>query len=155
MTATNHRDPANRTVSLLTGEDISRFAQGRHTRLYDRLGSHPGNGGASSGAYFATWAPEAESVTVIGEFNGWDPGVDPMRPVGTSGIWEGYVADARRGDLYKYRIVPRRGGYPFDKADPLAGWAEGRPGTASRVWSPSYEWDDGSWMAERQSPHLA
>ncbi|MCY4369638.1 MAG: 1,4-alpha-glucan branching protein GlgB [bacterium] len=151
MTATNHRDPVNRTVSLLTGEDISRFAQGRHTRLYDRLGSHPRNGGASSGAYFATWAPEAEAVTVIGEFNGWDPGVDPMRPVGTSGIWEGYVAGARRGDLYKYRIVPTRGGHPFDKADPLAGWAEGRPGTASRVWSPSYEWDDASWMAERQS----
>lgn len=151
MTATTHRDPGSRKVSLLADEDITRFAEGRHTRLYERLGSHPVDRRASSGVYFATWAPEAQAVSVIGEFNRWDPGTDPMRLVGTSGIWEGYVPGARRGDLYKYRIVPRNGGRRFDKADPLAGWAEGRPGTASRVWSPSYEWGDDHWMAERAS----
>ena len=151
MTAANHRDPAIRSVSLLTGEDIRLFAEGRHTRLYERLGSHPISLRGSEGTYFATWAPEAGAVSIIGEFNGWDPAADPMRCLGSSGIWEGYVGGACRGDLFKYRIAPRHGGFERDKADPFAGWAEGRPGTASRVWSTAYEWGDEDWMADRRA----
>ena len=151
MTATIHRDPSAQMVSPLTGEDVRLLVEGRHTRLYERLGSHPVCTEGSGGVYFATWAPEAEAVSIIGEFNRWRPTADPMRRLGGAGVWEGYVSGARRGDLYKYRIVPRHGGCGFDKADPLAGWAERRPGTASRVWSPSYEWGDESWMAGRES----
>ena len=145
MTATTRRSLAS---SPLTDEDIRLFAEGRHTRLYELLGSHPMHVEGSGGARFATWAPEAESVSVIGEFNTWDPAANPMKPR-EGGVWEGFVESARRGDNYKYRIVSPEGRW-LDKADPYAGWAEDRPGTASRVWSPSYEWGDGGWMAERK-----
>ena len=150
MAGTIHLEPAGR-IAQLTGEDVRLFSEGRHIRLYERLGAFPAQGEGSGGVYFATWAPDAEAVSVIGEFNGWDPAAHSMHPNETGGIWEGYVAEARPGDLYKYRITPGREGSGFDKADPFAGRAEGRPGTASKVWRPTYEWGDERWMAERRS----
>lgn len=145
-----YSDRNSERVSLITGEDLELLAEGRHTRLYQRLGAQPIRKREGGGACFATWAPQARSVSVIGEFNAWDTGSHPMYPLGDSGIWEGYVATARRGDLYKYRITSQSGG-EFDKADPLAGWSESRPGTASRVWAPYYEWNDRAWMEDRGS----
>ncbi len=138
------------SASPITGEDLQLLARGRHSRLYERMGSLPVRNPDGGGVYFAVWAPQARSVSVIGGFNGWNPDSDPMNPLDESGVWEGHVASARRGDLYKYRIASTSGAQ-FDKADPLAGWAEPHPGTASRVWDTSYRWNDEAWMEDRGS----
>ena len=140
-----------RRITLLSDDDLWLFAEGRHTRLHEHLGSHPMDIGGSPGAYFATWAPEAAQVSVIGDFNAWDPDAHPMQPVAGSGIWECPVVGARRGDRYKYRIVSRHGIPLADKADPFGAWTERQPGTASRVWSPDYRWGDGEWMEKRSA----
>lgn len=142
-------DPPSPRLSLLSDDDLRLFAEGRHTRLYERLGAHPTEDGGSPGVYFATWAPKAAEVSVIGDFNGWDPDAHPMHPVAGSGIWERPVVGARRGDRYKYRIVSRHGRASGEKADPFGAWTEPRPGTASRVWAPHYRWGDDEWMLER------
>ena len=144
-------DPVSHRPSLLTEEDLWLFAEGRHTRMYERLGSHPIGIGGSEGVYFATWAPEADAVSVMGDFNGWDPSAHPMRPVGRSGIWECSIIGARRGHHYKYRIGPRNGQPPGEKSDPYAAWTERRPGTASRVWTPLYRWGDAEWLEGRSA----
>src|SRR5262245_4191612 len=103
-------------------------------------------------ARFAVWAPNAQRVAVIGDFNRWDAKAHPLapRPDGT-GIWEADVAGVGRGHAYKYRIESRYGGYRVDKADPFAFYAEAPPLTASRAWTLDYEWGDGEWMANRRS----
>ena len=136
-------------ITLLSEEDLWLFAEGRHTRLYDRLGSHPMDMAGVPGVYFATWAPEAAEVSVIGDFNGWDPDSHPMQPIADSGIWECPVVGADRGDRYKYRIVSRHGTSALEKADPFGAWTERRPGTATRVWGQDYRWGDDEWMEER------
>lgn len=143
--------PSTRRITLFSEEDIQLFAEGLHTRLYERLGAHVVDIGGSPGAYFATWAPEAAEVTVMGDFNGWDPGAHPMVPIADSGIWECPAAGAVAGDRYKYRIVSRHGGPAREKADPFGAWAERRPGTASRVWAPDYRWGDDEWMETRSA----
>jgi len=133
--------------SLLTDYDIYLFRRGEHFRLYRKLGAHLEEGGAR----FAVWAPNASRVSVIGTFNDWDPSAHPLRPrEDGSGIWEGFVEGVRKGDLYKYRVVSRYGGYTADKADPFAFFCEVPPGTASVVWDLEYEWGDGDWMRERK-----
>ena len=133
--------------SLLTDYDIYLFRRGEHFRLYRKLGAHLKEGGAR----FAIWAPNASRVSVIGTFNDWDPSAHPLRPrEDGSGIWEGFVEGVRKGDLYKYRVVSRYGGYTADKADPFAFFCEVPPGTASVVWDLEYEWGDGDWMRERK-----
>jgi 1,4-alpha-glucan branching enzyme len=136
-------------VSLLTEYDFHLFNEGGHFRLYEKLGAHPLDGGGAPGAYFAVWAPNARSVSVIGDFNDWDPGAQPLRPCGQSGIWEGFARGATPGALYKYHIVSQHGGYMVDKADPLAVATEPPPGTASRLWDLAYRWGDDAWMAEQ------
>src|SRR5262249_17867164 len=108
-------------------------------------GAHPGVDGTS----FAVWAPNAESVSVIGDFNGWQPSRHPLRPRASSGIWEGFVAGVKRGARYKYHVASRLNGYRVDKADPFAFHDEVPPKTASVVWSLEYDWNDGEWMATR------
>ncbi|MFN3285070.1 MAG: 1,4-alpha-glucan branching protein GlgB [bacterium] len=125
--------------------DLYLFREGTHTRLYEKLGAHPEEGGTR----FAVWAPNAAAVRVMGDFNGWDPEADPLEPLSDSGIWVGVVRSARAGHRYKYRVVPRGGAPPLDKADPFAFWSEPPPGNASVVWDLSYTWGDGAWMAER------
>jgi 1,4-alpha-glucan branching enzyme len=132
---------------MISDQDLYLFHEGTHARLYDKLGSHLQPGG---GARFAVWAPNAHAVSVIGEWNGWNPGADPLhvRPDG-SGIWEGAAHGAVHGQAYKYRIWSRHRGYVVDKADPFAFHAEHPPATASRIWSIENTWNDGAWMGAR------
>jgi 1,4-alpha-glucan branching enzyme len=129
----------------MTDDDLYLFNEGSHFRLHDKLGAHPG----PEGTAFAVWAPNAERVSVIGDFNGWNPDAHPLIPRGTSGIWEGFVPEARVGSVYKYRIVGRGGVYRGDKADPLAVLAEVPPKTGSVIWDLAYDWEDGDWMRDR------
>ncbi|HEX7099255.1 MAG TPA: 1,4-alpha-glucan branching protein GlgB [Acidimicrobiia bacterium] len=131
--------------TLLTDHDIYLWNEGSHFRLYEKMGAQLAPG--REGAYFAVWAPNADSVSVIGDWNGWDPGADPLRPVGSSGVWAGFVPDARATHSYKYRVT--NGSYQVDKADPFAFHHETPPRTASKVWDMSYEWDDEEWMRTR------
>ncbi|MDD3652519.1 1,4-alpha-glucan branching protein GlgB [Immundisolibacter sp.] len=134
----------------LTEHDIYLFREGSHTRLYQKLGAHPCREDDHDGVRFALWAPNAERVSVIGDFNGWDPAAHPLRSRDDqSGIWEGFVAGPAAGALYKFHIVSRHGGYTVDKADPFAVCSEPPPRTASRVWSLDYAWGDQEWMARR------
>ncbi|MEX2204559.1 MAG: 1,4-alpha-glucan branching protein GlgB [Actinomycetota bacterium] len=140
-------------VSLLTDEDIFLFNEGTHARLYERLGAHPMEVDGEAGTHFAVWAPNAESVSMIGDFNGWDRETDPLRPRASSGIWEGFVPGIGSGTVYKFHIVARGTGYRVDKGDPFAAWWEVPPKTASVVWDTSYDWGDGGWMASRVRPN--
>jgi 1,4-alpha-glucan branching enzyme len=132
------------TTSLLTADDLYLFNQGTHYRLYDKLGAHVVDGGT----HFAVWAPNAQAVSVIGDWNGWKPGVTLLAPRESSGIWEGLVPGIGHGARYKYAIVGPDG-VKRDKADPFAARAEHPPATASVIWQPRHEWDDAAWMAAR------
>jgi len=137
-------------VSLLTEYDIHLFREGNHFRLYEKLGAHCLRVGGEEGVLFAVWAPNAESVSVIGDFNGWRPGLHPLavRWDG-SGIWEGFVPGLGPGCAYKYHVRSRHGGYAADKGDPFARAWEVPPRTASIVTRLDYGWGDGGWMARR------
>jgi 1,4-alpha-glucan branching enzyme len=128
---------------LLTDDDKFLFAEGTHNRMYRHLGAQmlPG------GTHFAVWAPNAEQVSVVGDFNGWDPAQHTMMP-SDSGIWKAWVEEAHKGNTYKYRIVSKHGNV-LEKSDPYAFTAEVPPKTASVVWDLDYEWGDGEWMKTR------
>jgi 1,4-alpha-glucan branching enzyme len=143
--------PVRFDVTRLTDEDLFLFNEGTHCRLYEKLGAHPTNAGGESGTSFAVWAPNAEAVSVIGDFNGWDRRSHGLRPRGSSGIWEGFIGGVGPGALYKYFIVSRHGGYRVEKADPFAFRTEVPPRTASIVWPLDYGWSDGDWMAHRRA----
>jgi len=132
----------------LSDFDAHLFREGTHARLYDKLGCHLFDGGG--GARFGVWAPNAAAVSVIGDWNSWQEGASPLAPRDDgSGIWEGRVAQVRRGQAYKYRIQSTQQGHVADKADPFAVRAEEPPATASRAWDLSYTWGDAEWMATR------
>src|SRR5215471_10714060 len=97
--------------SLLTDDDVYLFNEGRHVRLYNHLGAHVTVVEGRAGVHFGVWAPDAESVSVIGDFNGWTPGSTPLRPKSSSGIWEGFVPDLKPGTVYKYHVRSRYNGY--------------------------------------------
>ncbi len=128
---------------LLGEQDLYLFREGTHSRLYSEMGCQLG----AAGATFRVWAPNASRVSVIGAWNDWDAGANPLapRPDG-SGIWEGAVASVTRGDAYKFRVVSAAG-QDMDKADPFALFAEVPPSTASRAWTLDYDWGDAEWMA--------
>ncbi|MET0691583.1 MAG: 1,4-alpha-glucan branching protein GlgB, partial [Candidatus Binatia bacterium] len=128
--------------------DLYLFNQGSHFRLYEKLGAHL-IAGENTGTYFAVWAPDAEQVFVMGDFNQWHRDSHALMPKGQSGIWEGFFPDMGKGALYKYRIVSRFNGYRVDKADPLSIFNEVPPKTASIVWDLDYTWGDREWMASR------
>ncbi|HJU62213.1 MAG TPA: 1,4-alpha-glucan branching protein GlgB [Candidatus Binatia bacterium] len=138
------------TLSLLTDNDLYLFNEGSHFRLSSKLGAHVINNEGASGTYFAVWAPNAEQVSVIGDFNGWNKSSHPLRPKERSGIWEGFFPDIGKGTLYKYHIVSRFNGYRVDKADPFSIFNEIPPKTASIVWDLEYPWGDQEWMATRR-----
>ena len=137
-------------VSLLDSADVHLFNEGRHFRLYEKLGSHPMTVAGVPGAFFAVWAPNAERVAVVGDFNGWNGTRHPLSPHADSGIWEGFVPGVTVGTRYKYRLLSRLGGGEFDKADPFAFANEEPPKTASIVFEPRHEWLDGEWMRDRE-----
>ncbi|MBK7251358.1 MAG: 1,4-alpha-glucan branching protein GlgB [Gammaproteobacteria bacterium] len=133
----------------LTDHDVYLFREGSFFRAYETLGAHPLAGGAG-GTHFAVWAPNAERVSVIGDFNGWDASAHALRPrADSSGIWEGDVREAAAGSLYKYRIVSRERHYAVEKADPFAFRSEVPPRTASMVWNLDYAWGDDEWLRTR------
>jgi len=136
--------------SPLSEDDLHLFNEGTHLRLYDKLGAHPGSQGDKEGVFFGVWAPDASAVSVVGDFNGWTRGANKLSPRASSGIWEGFVAAMKPGEVYKYHIVSRHGGYSVDKADPYAFFAELPPKTASKVWDLEYEWGDSDWMSKRK-----
>jgi 1,4-alpha-glucan branching enzyme len=135
-------------ISLLNDDDLYLFNQGSHFRLYEKLGAHL-IAGENTGTYFAVWAPDAEQIFVMGDFNQWHRDSHALMPKGQSGIWEGFFPDMGKGALYKYRIVSRFNGYRVDKADPLSIFNEVPPKTASIVWDLDYTWGDREWMAGR------
>jgi 1,4-alpha-glucan branching enzyme len=135
---------------LLSDLDLHLFSEGTHLRLYESYGAHLTEHGGARGVCFAVWAPNAERVSVIGDFNQWDGRRHPMRPRGASGMWEIFIPGLEQGDLYKFEIKTRYQGYLATKSDPFAFASELRPHTASMVWDlDRYQWHDENWMAGR------
>lgn len=147
---TNLKNHTVQPASLFTGYDIYLFREGNHFDLHEKFGSHPIIFGGVEGTYFAVWAPNAEYVSVTGEFNGWDPASHPLQVRSdASGIWEGFIADVRSGSIYKYHIISKYNLYEVNKGDPFAFSWETPPKTASMVWELQYDWGDQEWMANR------
>jgi 1,4-alpha-glucan branching enzyme len=140
-----------REFSLLTRDDLFLFNEGSHVRMYDRLGAHLVNVDGEPGVNFAVWAPNAERVTVFGDFNAWNKDSHPLIRRGDSGIWEGFVPGVTKGMHYKYYIVSRHNGHQVDKTDPFAFTNETPPRTGSIVWDLDYYWSDESWMRDRKT----
>jgi 1,4-alpha-glucan branching enzyme len=139
---------AARLPSRITEHDIFLFREGTHYRLHEKLGAHFI---ARDTVHFAVWAPNAEAVSVIGDFNGWNAARDCLQVrQDQSGIWEGYAHGVAQGARYKYRIRSRVNHYVSDRGDPFAYYCETPPSTASRVWSLEYEWRDAAWMQTRR-----
>ena len=138
---------------LLTAQDIYHFREGTYFRAYEKLGAHIVRAdapAAPAGTRFVVWAPNAEAVSVVGDFNGWHRGKNPLAPRDdSSGIWQGVVAGVGAGALYKYHVISQHGQYKVDKSDPFAFRAELPPRTASIVWDLDYQWQDGDWMKQR------
>ncbi len=128
--------------------DLYLFNEGRLHRAYRNLGAHPGTHGAQEGYWFSVWAPGAEQVSVVGDFNQWDEQTHLMKALSNSGVWSCFIPDLKERQNYKYRIkVP--GGYSVDKADPFAFYTEVPPNTASRTANLDYKWQDQDWIKDR------
>lgn len=136
-------------MSLLSDRDLYLFNEGSHVRLYEHLGCHLAEHEGRNGAWFSVWAPDAERVSVIGSFNGWNAASHPLAARAQSGIWESFIPDIHDGDTYKFHIESRFHNYRVDKADPFAFHAETAPHTGSKVWDLSYSWNDSQWMSDR------
>jgi 1,4-alpha-glucan branching enzyme len=135
--------------TLLSDQDLYLFNEGSNYRLYETVGAHLVTRDGQAGAIFSVWAPNANLVSVIGNFNSWGARSNLLHPKGDSGIWEGFVPGVTKGALYKFHIESRRHGYQIDKADPMGLWHEKPPRTASVVWDLDYQWGDQQWMEKR------
>lgn len=141
--------------SVLSDLDLHLLAEGRDLQLYRKLGAHPDTIDGAAGVRFAVWAPNAQRVSVVGDFNHWDGRRHPMRLHPGAGIWDLFLPGLEVGSLYKYEIKPRSGP-PFVKADPVGFRTEVRPATASCVNALSgYEWRDEAWLAARKEQTAA
>jgi 1,4-alpha-glucan branching enzyme len=147
QTLTAHPDTG---ATLFSEYDIHLFKEGKHFHLYKRMGSHLVEFAGQQGTYFAIWAPNAENVTVIGDFNDWNRYSHYMnaRPDG-SGIWEVFIPEIGKGTVYKY-FIRSRNGYEVEKGDPYALHWELPPQTASVVWESDFVWKDQKWLEKRQ-----
>ncbi len=127
------------------------FGQGKDLRLFEFLGAHLNKGVDGDSTRFAVWAPNASSVSVIGDFNGWQSGVHRLDPdpAGT-GVWQIHIAGVGHGQRYRFDIESQWNGYRVQKADPVGFFHETAPGSASMVWDLAYQWGDHEWMARRQ-----
>ena len=132
----------------LTDDDVYLFAEGSHLRLWRKLGAHQITHDGAEGCHVAVWAPNARSVSLVGDVNHWDGGANPLSPRGASGVWEGFVPGMVHGHAYKFRVAGADG-VTRDKADPFAVHTETPPRTASKVWHPYHQWADDEWMATR------
>ncbi|MCB0580053.1 MAG: 1,4-alpha-glucan branching protein GlgB [Phaeodactylibacter sp.] len=137
--------------SLLTDFDTGLFGAGKHYKIYEKLGSHIIEVDGQWGTYFAVWAPNAQAVSVIGNFNYWNRDSHPLAARwDSSGIWEGFIPGIGKGELYKYHIHAKDGRH-LQKGDPFALFWEIPPNTASIVWDLDYEWKDKAWMDNRKN----
>lgn len=134
--------------------DLHLFNEGRHEKLWQVLGAHEINFEGSIGVRFSVWAPNAQGVRVIGDFNHWDGAHFPMRSMGSSGVWELFIPEVHPGMLYRFSILGRDGNWRT-KSDPMAFATEVPPANASRIFSSNYEWRDQDWLAKRAeiNPH--
>ncbi|MDP9020120.1 MAG: 1,4-alpha-glucan branching protein GlgB [Actinomycetota bacterium] len=130
--------------------DLHLMGEGRHDQLWRMLGASRRTHQGATGVSFAVWAPSARSVRVVGDFNGWDGRLHPMRTLGSSGVWELFVPGIEPGTRYKYEILTQQGHLRV-KADPLAFATEAAPGTASVVTESSHRWGDDEWLRQRRA----
>src|SRR6184192_1887374 len=147
------RDPYQ--YGPLMGEvDLHLFAEGQHWKIYDKFGAHLRTIGDAAGVYFAVWAPNAQRVSVVGDFNGWDGRVNPMRKLVGSGVWELFLTSIKQGAHYKFEIRTQTGALLL-KSDPFAFFNQHGKSTASLVYDlERYTWNDGAWMESRRTRRL-
>ena len=143
-------DDPYRYGRVLTDYDLYLFGEGKHTRIYDKLGAHLMTIGTAPGTHFAVWAPNARRASVVGDFNAWDGRRHPMRSLGASGAWEIFIPGIAAGERYKFEILTGVGEVML-KSDPFGFAFELPPLNASIVAAPDHEWRDADWMGSRAS----
>ncbi|MCF0062485.1 1,4-alpha-glucan branching protein GlgB [Dyadobacter chenwenxiniae] len=144
-------DQRSDALPMLSGFDIDLFTSGAHYHIYNKLGSHIIERDGVQGTHFAVWAPNAQQVSVVGNFNGWNRESHPLQSrADYSGIWEGFLPTIGRGEYYKY-FIRSNSGYEVEKGDPYAFHWETPPHTASVVWDLDFEWSDAQWLENRKS----
>ncbi|MCR5511324.1 MAG: 1,4-alpha-glucan branching protein GlgB [Lachnospiraceae bacterium] len=142
---------ARSNTVFISDADQFLFAQGTHYDIYKKLGAHPSNEEGVEGYFFATWAPNAQAVHVVGDFNGWNEWADPCEKIGPGGIWQKFIPGVCANQYYKFLITTADGDRIY-KADPYASYAELRPGNASRTYDISgYKWGDSAWARAREN----
>ena len=147
----NRHDSMDASAQFITDYDLYLFNEGNHHRIYEKLGAHPMVVDGRAGTHFAVWAPNAKSVSMVCNRNHWDGRADPLKPMGSSGVWAAFVPDTCPGELYKYEIRTQSDDIIL-KADPCAFYSEMRPGTASIVCElDTYQWNDDEWMKSRDA----
>ncbi len=138
--------------ALLTDYDLYLLGEGKHLYSYEKLGAHVTEIDGIKGVNFAVWAPSAQRVSVVGEFNGWDARVHPMRLHPSNGVWELFIPGLGTGTVYRYNVFSRYNGYRADKSDPYAFFTEKRPQNASVVYPlEGYHWGDEAWIESRKT----
>ncbi|MCF2497039.1 1,4-alpha-glucan branching protein GlgB [Dyadobacter chenhuakuii] len=144
-------DQRSDALPMLSGFDIDLFKSGTHYHIYNKLGSHIIERDGVKGTHFAVWAPNAQQVSVVGNFNGWNRESHPLNGrTDGSGIWEGFLPGIGRGEYYKY-FIRSNNGYEVEKGDPYAFHWETPPHTATVVWDLDYQWNDAQWLEKRRS----
>ncbi|MEB3356283.1 MAG: 1,4-alpha-glucan branching protein GlgB [Synechococcales bacterium] len=141
-------DPYAFRTPLLTDFDIHLFGEGKHHRIYEKMGAHLTEVDGVKGVYFAVWAPNARNVSVVGDFNQWDGRKHQMRLIG-GGVWDLFIPELREGEKYKYEIKNQEG-HLYYKSDPYGFFQEVRPNTASVITDLTYTWQDADWMEQRR-----
>jgi 1,4-alpha-glucan branching enzyme len=142
-------DDPYRYGRVITEYDVYLFSQGKHTRIYDKLGAHPIRIGAADGVHFGVWAPNADRVSVVGDFNGWDGRLHPMRRLGPTGVWEIFIPGLQVGQRYKFEIRSNQHGELLLKSDPYGFRFEKPPLSATIVERREYTWGDAQWFVDR------
>ncbi len=130
-------------------QDLYLFNEGSHLRLHEKFGAHPTTSGGVPGFHFAVWAPNADYVSVVGDFNEWERGRNKLQMVGSSGVWAGFIPGIKSGICYKYHIASP-GGFTAEKTDPFAVTCEVSPKSAAVTWDMAYTWNDTEWMKQRK-----
>ena len=145
------QSPAKNFSPTLGDIDLHLFGEGKHERIYEKLGAHCRSHEGKRGVSFAVWAPAADQVSVVGTFNDWDAAKQPMCQLGSSGVWEVFIPGLRGGELYKFAITTAR--EQFFKADPYASMMEVPPNTSSIVYQSKYKFGDRPWIKNRAKRH--